>query len=156
MDIHRQQKTPSVFRGLESIYLTLDASIVLYRPNLIRLNFVYDQKRLPIQMIDYNHGIPMYWRDEASGKMLEAIIAFWSPYADSPRNIPPISDEHISLLRWYLIHWAKAPCWRMNPHISTEQLMQLDNAIALAENINSGKDICKTLDALMVLAIDPF
>ena len=53
------------------------------------------------KMIKYNNGTPMYWRDETSGRMLSAVMAFWSPYADSPDRVPELEPEHIIYLRQY-------------------------------------------------------
>lgn len=107
-------------------------------------------------MIKYNNGMPVYWRDETSGRMLTAVMAFWLPYADSPNNVPELSEEHIIYLKQYLVHWAEAPCYRTNPYATAEHKMQLDSAIALCKSIESRKDINVALDALMELAIDPF
>lgn len=107
-------------------------------------------------MIKYNQGMPMYWRDEMSGKMLSAVVAFWSPYADSPQNIPELSAEHVCLLREYIVHWVEAPCFQANPHMTMENKLQLESAIIQAKNINNRADINVVLNALSELAIDPF
>ena len=106
--------------------------------------------------IEYNNGMPMYWRDEMSGKLLTAVMAYWTPYADTPDHIPELNDDHVSALRMYLIHWAEAPCWRRNPHANAEHNSQLESAIALAKSIFCRSDISNTLDALLELSIDPF
>ena len=33
-------------------------------------------------MIEYNNGMPVYWRNESSGKLEEAVNAYWMPYAN--------------------------------------------------------------------------
>jgi hypothetical protein len=101
-------------------------------------------------------GTPLYWRDEISGKMLDSVMAFWSPYADTPENIPELSDADLANLKMYIVHWAAAPCWRNNPSITPEIEARLESAIAQAKNIASRADINKTLDALLDLGIDPF
>lgn len=98
----------------------------------------------------------MYWRDEMSGKMLEAVVAFWSPYSDTPNKIPELSDQHVSFLRQYLIHWAEAPCWANNPNATNEHKILLNTAIAACKSIESRADINNAIDALMELGIDPF
>lgn len=113
-------------------------------------------------MIKYNQGMPMYWRNETSGRLHKAVMAFLSPACDlslcekSPENIPELSDEDVCLLREYLVHWAEAPCFQNNPHISRQQKLQLEGVIMQAKDINNRADINNVLDALMKLVIDPF
>ena len=39
-------------------------------------------------MIEYNNGMPVYWRNESSGKLEEAVNAYWMPYANLSSDIP--------------------------------------------------------------------
>ena len=98
----------------------------------------------------------MYWRDEMSGKLLTAVTNYWSPYADTPDNVPELDESDISALRWYILHWAKAPCWQNNPHIDPGIRFQLAAAIEMANAIDNREDITKTLRKLLELGIDPF
>ena len=107
-------------------------------------------------MIQYNNGAPLYWRDERSGKMTEAVEAYFSPCADYQPFIPELSTAHVDLLRKYLVHWAQAPCWQNNPHINSDIRVQLDKAIAQAKSIECRSDISDCIDSLMMLSIDPF
>ena len=107
-------------------------------------------------MIKYNLGMPMYWRDETSGRLLASVMAFWSSYADTPKNVSELDETDIANLRMYLVHWAKAPCWKKNPNITPKIKAQLNKAIAMTENIKNRTDINKALDALLDLGIDPF
>ena len=100
-------------------------------------------------MIEYNNGMPVYWRNESSGKLEEAVNAYWMPCAN-------LSANHVNLLRQYIVHWATAPCWRNNPYLDAGIEAELDKAIALSRSITTRSDICDALDSLMTLAIDPF
>ena len=100
--------------------------------------------------------MPMYWRDEMSGRLLASVMAFWSPYAEHPQNVSELETKDIENLKMYLVHWAKAPCWRLNPNADAEKLAELDKAIALTQAIDSRKSINRALSALMELGIDPF
>ena len=67
---------------------------------------------------------PLYWRDEVSGKLSEAIETYFEPYTlanlEGDRIIPALSDRHLQLIRQYLIYYVKAPCWRQNLHADSE------------------------------------
>jgi hypothetical protein len=102
-------------------------------------------------MIEYNNGIPKYWKDETSGQMTKAVNAYWSP---SRRD--ELSPENIASLKLYLIHWAEAPCYKNNEYATAVDLVQLDKAIKEAHNINNTEDISITVNILMQLGIDPF
>lgn len=107
-------------------------------------------------MIKYNNGIPNYWRDETSGKLAEAVTAYWKPYMDNQKTIPELTSEHIAALKMYIAHWAEAPCWKNNPYIDAQVLGQLQKAIDMANSIGSRKDISLTINELLELGIDPF
>ena len=98
----------------------------------------------------------MYWRDETSGRLLTAVMNYWTPYADSPDRVEELNQSDISALRMYLSHWANAPCWSNNPHATAEHKANLETAISLAESISSRADVSRTIDALSRVAIDPF
>jgi hypothetical protein len=101
--------------------------------------------------IPYNNGKPSYWRDETSGQIKKAVEAYWS---HSRRD--ELSPENVAILRIYLLHWAKAPCYRDDQYATEEDLIELDKAIAIAHNINNTEDIDITVNILMQLGIDPF
>jgi hypothetical protein len=105
--------------------------------------------------IPYNNGIPSYWQDETSGQIKKAVDAYWQARIITGKN-DELSPENIAILRIYLLHWAEAPCYRDNEHATATDLVQLDKAIAKAQNIKNIKDISNTLDFLMQLGIDPF
>lgn len=98
----------------------------------------------------------MYWREETSGKMESAVNAYWLPYTNNQKGLPELSDEHINILRMYIVHWAKAPCWLGNPHINSDLHHDLELAIEEAESISDRKSISQTLNSLLELGIDPF
>jgi|SRR5210317_225068 len=126
-------------------------------------------------MIQYINGAPVYWRAETSGKMEEAVHAYWQPYAEnSQAPAPELSDEHITVLRMYIVHWAEAPAWKNNPDITEELRSDLIRAIAMAHLMRTRMrsvpllcngqmlpasrrdDISKVLNKLLEHGIDPF
>jgi len=105
-------------------------------------------------MLDYNNGLPNYWRDETSGRMEQAVAAYWGGILDGfPEGL---SSENITMLKMYLIHWSSAPCYRLNEHATPDLLALLDKAIASAQSINNIDDLSDTINTLMELGIDPF
>lgn len=47
-------------------------------------------------MIEYNNGLPVYWRDETSGKMARAVQAYWQPYSKD-KAPPELEEKNINL-----------------------------------------------------------
>ena len=104
--------------------------------------------------------IPLYWRDERSGKLTEAVEAYLEPYTldnlDSDRAIPELSDRHLQLIRRYLLYYVKAPCWRENPYAGPDEFARLDRLVRLAQNISSREDISAFILGCLGLGLDPF
>ncbi len=58
----------------------------------------------------YPNGVPLYWMDEESGAMREAVQAFLYWAVRLPGQPRP-SQEQLALLRDYFAHWINAPGW---------------------------------------------
>ena len=103
---------------------------------------------------------PLYWRDEQSGKLAEAVMAYFEPYTlenlEGDYSIPPLSPEHLKLIRDYLVYYIKAPCWKNNPHADSEEFAALDRLIEQAQKIENRKDIGDFVKDCMGLGLDPF
>ncbi len=56
-------------------------------------------------------GVPLYWMNEESGKMREAVQAF----LDDRMHGTTMSLEHFNLLQAYLVYVVEAPCWKGVP-----------------------------------------
>ena len=106
---------------------------------------------------------PLYWRDETSGKLESAVIAFFEPYASlthasltQKKLAPDLSAEQIKLLRDYLVYYIKAPCWKNNPHADSEEFAAIDRLTEQAQNISCRKDIEQFAQDCLQLGLDPF
>ena len=55
-------------------------------------------------------GHPMYWADETSGFLAEAVEAY---IAYNLGTGPQPGHDHLEAFRAYLVHWIRAPYWRM-------------------------------------------
>ena len=101
---------------------------------------------------------PLYWQNEASGQLKEAVMAFFAPYAQERQSlpIPAMRDRHLELIKSYLIYYIKAPCWRENPYTDSTEIIALDKLTLQAENIKSRQDISKLIDGCLELGIDLF
>lgn len=51
----------------------------------------------------YPHGGPLYWRDEASGVLPAAVMAYLHA-RETPAQLALVID--------YCVYWCEAPCWR--------------------------------------------
>lgn len=70
---------------------------------------------------------PAYWRDEQSGILEGAILAYMNRKASTPQ---------LRLVQQYFKHWADCPGWDENPHADDEsraRIAQLREAIANCE-----------------------
>ena len=103
---------------------------------------------------------PLYWRDEQSGNLPEAIEAYFEPYTldnlEGNRVIPKLSDRHLQLIRQYLVYYIKAPCWRNNPHADSEEFVYLNKLTEQAQSIQSREDIGAFVRGCMEIGLDPF
>lgn len=89
-------------------------------------------------------GLPLYWRDEQSGTLADAIeqYIYWA-VGDS--TVKPTSDQ-FKLIKGYLRYWINAPCWR------GEELESLRRDIEAMERI---EDLEPWLHRGLAIALDP-
>jgi hypothetical protein len=52
-------------------------------------------------------GLPFYWRDEISGELTRAVMA----YLNWGVNGQQITEDQVELVADYLSYWVNAPCW---------------------------------------------
>src|SRR5215472_7145936 len=50
---------------------------------------------------------PLNWADEISGKLTDAVLAFFKG--------GPLTPEHFELVRGYCEYYVRAPCWEAKP-----------------------------------------
>lgn len=95
-------------------------------------------------------GGPLYWRDEESGILKEAVWAFINHNADNAHPAP--SAGELSLLRDYLKYYINAPCWNFSDNAFSDELAMLQVG---ARAIKTNEDICKWLTRSLEIGIDP-
>lgn len=91
-------------------------------------------------------GLPLNWRDEVSGILVAAVNA----YLDNRIDGTPITDEQISFVRTYIVHYIGAPCWD-NEEFSQELAFLRRTARELKTPDDIGKWICSAMD----IGLDP-
>jgi hypothetical protein len=84
-------------------------------------------------------GQPLYWRNEISGKLEKAVLAYFEGME--------ISIPEILILRAYFAQWIKADYWEICDEI--EELRQSVDAIASTDCLNSW------LEKAVLIGIDP-
>ena len=53
---------------------------------------------------DYPRGGPLFWMNESSGVLRDAVEALLEPAGE-------LTPRQLALLKAYCIHWILAPCW---------------------------------------------
>jgi hypothetical protein len=88
-------------------------------------------------------GIPLYWMDEQSGELKNAINA----YLDHQIKGAAVTDGQIELIRDFLEYYVNAPCWQ-----GEEELAYLRLAV---REVRSAKAIAEWIDKAKALGMDP-
>lgn len=91
------------------------------------------------------HGAPQYWRNEASGKLQPAIIAFVNHWAD-PRQTPAPTPEQLGYVIQYFQLWANFPGWK-GPEI--------EGLRSQAQELQTVEDCARWLEIALEVGIDP-
>jgi hypothetical protein len=91
-------------------------------------------------------GLPLHWRNEQSGRLKAAILAFWNYRVNS---CTPPNEEQIFLIKCYLEHFIMAPCWQ---HDSDGILISLRSTVT---DLNDLDRIYEWLKVAMKIALDP-
>ncbi len=93
------------------------------------------------------HGGPLYWMNEETGVLAQAIYAYMAGQGRS------MTDGQIELVKEYVLHWLKAPCW-IYPDELQAAMDDLQRRIQIA---TTPHDIDTVWHAMMdKFAIDPF
>lgn len=87
-------------------------------------------------------GLPFFWRDEASGELNDAVMA----YLNNRIEGQTVTDAQIVLVRDYLAHYIGAPCWddsgfEMEMAHLRSTVRELDSATEIQEWIRQCLDI---------------
>jgi hypothetical protein len=104
-------------------------------------------------------GTPLYWRDEESGVLRDAV---WAYYCCGFRT-GTITAPEIAVVVEYLRYVISAPCWDNNPFCSDEERVSLaDLRRTIAEmTVNEGEPqltacaVSEWIDGCLELGIDP-
>jgi hypothetical protein len=64
------------------------------------------------RIYDSRLGTPLYWRNEISGVLSDAIMAYFA-YQTGSRD-EPLTDAQAALVLGYARYYVDAPCWLAN------------------------------------------
>ena len=106
----------------------------------------------------YHLDLPLYWRNETSGILEAAIIAYfeqYNPVIPDEEKTDRLSEDMIFLIRDYIVYYLKAPCWEGLRGDELKGRIELDNLIVRAGKIKSRGDISKILQDCLTLGFDP-
>jgi len=84
-------------------------------------------------------GTPLYWMDETSGELRDAVMAYLNNRIDGTL----ITDEQITLVRTYLEYYVNAPCWKGESRLQAlrEKIRKADSAEKIDKWIQQALDI---------------
>lgn len=89
----------------------------------------------------YPHGGPLYWRNEQSGLLGQAIEAYFDRREGA---------EDLALVIDYCRYWIEAPCWRWDDPGELAELRQRVRSLITRSVLDAW------LNDAMGLGIDPF
>jgi hypothetical protein len=97
------------------------------------------------------HGLPLYWRDEASGVLAAAVGAYFKHIVE---KTPEPNAEQLDLLWQYVRHHIHAPCWEMTCRGAYEK--ELADLKARATARGGVLALRAYVAAAIDIALDPF
>lgn len=101
-------------------------------------------KSIPNELIEIPYGWPcepMYWKNELSGALAEAVLGYF--------NQEELSAEDLIYLKSYLLHWLKCPLFSIEK--STRERHEAE-----VMNCASREQISIITSNFISLGIDPF
>ncbi len=110
----------------------------------------HEEDECLVKMPDYydpSFGTPFYWRQEPTGKLEAAILAYLA-HATGDRTAP--TSQQLLLIVDYLKYWIGAPCWQQ-----PEREYWLDRLRARSYSLNTIAEISNWLDDCLRVGLDP-
>lgn len=97
-------------------------------------------------------GLPLYWRDEASGRLASCINAYLTHrIGEGPSPTP----EQLTIIADYCRHFINAPCWANNNPDDEEMLSELNALRERATTLASAESIARWITECMEVGLDP-
>lgn len=117
-----------------------------------------DEDEAPVKMPDYYDpyfGGPFYWRQEPTGKLEAAILAYIAHaggdvFDNAKRDRTAPTQEQLSLVIDYLKYWINAPCWQQ-----PEREYWLDRLRARSYSLNTVAEVSNWLNDCLKVGLDP-
>lgn len=94
-------------------------------------------------------GTPLYWRDELSGQLPDAMWAFLK-HTSHPGIEPAPTKEQINLLREYFQYYIFAPCWQTSNQETEFAQLRTD-----VQFLHSAYAIEKWIERCLEIGLDP-
>ncbi|HEY9664712.1 MAG TPA: hypothetical protein V6C65_40250 [Allocoleopsis sp.] len=91
-------------------------------------------------------GLPRYWRDEVSGRMLKAVEGYINRAATA---------EDLAIVQAYFKHWINAPGWDANPHQTDETRQQLETLRQSIDALTDQASLERWEKEALKIGIDP-
>ena len=91
-----------------------------------------------IEFLEYPNGVPVYWRNETSGKLEAAVNRLF---------LGSLETGDLELLKTYISHWLNCPSF---------PLVNKDSLLLELEKADTACEILKVSRAMTREGIDPF
>jgi hypothetical protein len=88
-------------------------------------------------------GLPRYWANESHGPLHEAVQLYLHQQYVTP------------LLKAYLVYVVDAPFWRRNPHITEQDLRQIEALGKSFAAATTAAEVAELIESCRELGIDP-
>lgn len=111
------------------------------------------KSRMP-SIYDPTHGTPFYWRDEQSGELGSAVLAYTGFMAGMVRGVSP---GELELVADYCRYYIAAPCWMQSAweHGNAEAIATVQRLFDLAQTLTTAQDIATWIRACLEIGLDP-
>jgi len=90
---------------------------------------------------------PLNWADEISGKLTDAVLAFFKG--------GPLTPEHFELVRGYCEYYVRAPCWEAKPFMDESDRAALAMLRTSIGEIKTSAALRQWLNDCLVYGLDP-
>jgi hypothetical protein len=96
-------------------------------------------------------GFPFNWRDEQSGQLPQAVMAYLSNRVDAT----PLKPDHLQLVRAYCQYYINAPCWTTTTRNDPDAAPALTRARQTIRTVTTASGLSRWIAQCLNLGIDP-
>lgn len=110
---------------------------------------------LDIPYVDHNNklkGMPLYWRDDQTGQMTGAVMAYYNACLGTK---PGPTPEQLELVCDFCRYFINAPVWLSNPELDDETRAEIEELKVRALSLASVESVRRWISECMEVGLDP-